>query len=254
MERQYVMVVDALRQRIKINVKNQGHPVQNLPPKKVTGSVETFSYRFGKLGLIDPEIVDFHRRLSSGNKETEKLWTVLNEHSDGGKELRQNVFTYDMRDSFFGMTDILFSGKVLSRDEIPILFYDREKSYMFDGGHGRNQEPPLEKYFVADFKESEIVKIEGEDFDEVYGAMVSVHELSGEQVAKSEIGKQWRMLERYSAQMLPPYEVCLEVTEREISKKEAKKKANFERRSIESHRRSERQRHIGPGFWNMMVR
>lgn len=255
MDRQYALVVDAPRQRINVEVENQGHPVQYLPPKNVTGSAETFSYRLGKVGLIDPEVVDFHRRVTEGDKKARKLWKILHDFGDS-QQLRNNSFLFERYTSLEGMSLLGLSpigSHYLSEGESPLVFYDRERP-LFD----RREENPFDRYFVAGFTDSEVMILQGTNLRDVIDAVSEVYELSGvksDSREKEKLKEQWRMLNRYSAQMIPPHEISLEVTRREYSNDEVKSKVESRRNEIEMWRGLERSSRQGlsPDFRHRVI-
>ncbi len=262
MDRQYALVVDAPRQKIEIEIENQGHPVQHLPPKKVTGHVEIFSYRFGKLGLIEPEVVDFHRRVTAGDEKARNLWNILEEKGDA-KLLRNNSFLFERYApaESLALVGLLETGSnYLSEGGFPLVFYDRKDSRsMSISLFGEERKKcQLEKYFVAGFTDSEVMILEGVDKKEIQDAVEEIYTLSGVEFSSAErrnLKVQFEMLKRYSPQMLPPYEVPLEVTRREYSDDEVKSKVEARRSEIEMCREMERSHRQGmsPEFIDQII-
>jgi len=236
MDGQYVIVIDAPRQRIGVNYERE----------KVTSEVQTFGYRFGKVGLIHQGIVDFHKKVRDGESEAERLWNEdPKSHpypfspSPSIRIFRNNAFLFEQNSTHHGIFGP--SGGRFHRpttvEGIPVLFYDQEEPY----SHIETPElSKFEKYFIADLGESEVMKIEADNLEEVVEVRDSILELSGTSQIRSNVKEQLEMLRRYGPNMLPPWEIPLEITRREITKKEAKQKANrisFQREAEENYRK-----------------
>ncbi|MDP3987390.1 MAG: hypothetical protein Q8P81_04155 [Nanoarchaeota archaeon] len=240
MDRHYILITDAPRQRVKINVETQGHPSQGLPPKSVTGSIETFSYRLGQIGLVDPDFVDFHERVRDGDSNAEEMWTEIpnNRFASSAIQLRNNAINYDSKlFSLIASGSLFPCGRVLEESEIPVLFYGR-RSF-----HGSTSF--FENYFFANLKEEEFMVLDGTSKEDVR-AFMSIKTLSGKRRTRHDISvllNDWSMLDRYSARMLLPHEVPQELTEREISSEELKRDVENAQKHLEMEARIRRMAH-----------